>query len=496
MRIAHRLRCCSVLLASLCLSACGGGNAGTDSIPADGPAPTPTDWNVVMIVLDTLRADGLGCYGNPLPVSPRLDAFAAAGILFENAWAVSPGTASSHASMFSSTYPETHGVWNREIHDGETTGGHALAPDAVTLAEAFQQAGYFTGAIADGGFVSEARGLDQGFEYFESFTRGGPAIFKHAGKWLDRHAADEDPFFLFVHTYETHVPFVPLPEDLEKIAGDYRGPMRDAYEAAYAESEGNERKRKKQTTQAKHFRKLLQGDLSQADKDFYRVLYDAEVLLTDRLVGELLDRLEVLGLAENTLVLITSDHGEEFWEHGRHGHTQVYEQLLHIPLLVRMPEGPQGVRRSDGLDHVDLMPSLLAAAGIAQPKTVMGRIVDFAAVDPEAEHRWIVGQNNYPTAQTAVRHGAEKWIDYADPQREGEVFDLVDDPLESTSLIATEAGAGFLAEARAFASDWQERCRTWIATHGLEAIDRGDSRQMPGQAQRELEQLGYIGDDE
>lgn len=496
MRITYRLRYCSILLLALCLVACGGEPSTSTEASGGGSGPARTDWNVVMIVLDTLRADGLGCYGNPRQVSPRLDAFAAEGILFENAWAVSPGTASSHASMFSSTYPETHGVWNREMHEGEAAGGHALSPEAITLAEAFQEAGYFTGAIADGGFVSEARGLDQGFEYFESFTRGGPAIFKHAGKWLDRHAADEDPFFLFVHTYETHVPFVPLPADLERIAGDYRGPMRDAYEAAYAESEGNERKRKKQTTQAKHFRKLLHGELSQADKDFYRVLYDAEVLLTDRLVGELLDRLEVLGLQENTLVLITSDHGEEFWEHGQHGHTQVYEPLLHIPLLVRMPEGPQGVRRSDGLDHVDFLPSLLAAVGIAKPKTAMGRIVDFAAEDLSGAERWLVGQNNYPTAQTAARRGTQKWIAYADPERKEELFDLAEDPLETRNLVEEDPAAGFLKSARAFADDWRQQCLDWIEAHRLEAIERGDSRQMPGQSQRELEQLGYIGDDE
>ncbi|MHC4379544.1 MAG: sulfatase, partial [Planctomycetota bacterium] len=456
----------------------------------------PKDWNVVMIVLDTLRADGLGCYGNPRPVSPRLDAFAAGGILFENAWAVSPGTASSHASMFSSTYPETHGVWNREIHDGETTGGHALSPEVTTLAEAFQEAGFFTGAIADGGFVSEARGMDQGFDYFESFTRGGPAIFRHAGKWLDRHAEDEDPFFLFVHTYETHVPFVPLPEDLAQIAGDYQGPMRDAYEAAYAESEGNERKRKKQTTQAKFFRKLVQGELTQADKDFYRVLYDAEVLLTDRLVGELLDRLELLGLRENTLILITSDHGEEFWEHGRHGHTQVYEPLLHIPLLVSLPGGPQGVRREDGLDHVDFMPSLLDALGIAKPDTAMGRIVDLAAIEGPQDERWMVGQNNYPTAQTAVRRGAQKWIGYEDPERGDEVFDLTSDPLELRNVLEQEGSTSFLEGARLFMVEWRRRCLAWGSDHGLKAIDRGASRQMPDRTQRELEQLGYIGDDE
>jgi len=488
------------LVLAITFAACGG-EAEPMEVSVSGSAlnPEAKDWNVVVIVLDTLRADGLGCYGNPLPVSPNIDSFAAEGIQFDHAWAVSPGTASSHASLFSSTYPETHGVWNREMGAGGKPGEtYALAPEAVTLAEAFQGAGFFTSAIADGGFVSEARGLDQGFSYFESFTRGGPAVFSHANKWLTNHSELDEPFFLFVHTYETHVPFVPMPSDVAQIAGAYQGPMRKAYEAAFAESNGNERLRKKQTTQAKHFRKLLHGELLEEDKAFYRTLYDAEIMLTDRLVGGFLEQLKVLGLSENTLVLITSDHGEEFWEHGKHGHTQIYEEQLHIPLLLKIPGGPKGLHRTDLLDQVDFLPSLLAAVGIPVPATAMGRDVDFSRHEDDsvAAPRWVVGQNNYPLSQTALRLGQKKWIEYADEMREPEFFLLDDDPSELDNHAGKEDSGEFASAVTAFAEDWSRKCQDWISRHRLESVKLGATQRLPAQSQNELEQLGYVDGDE
>lgn len=488
----------------LSLGACGGGEPNAPA-QADGEgngvgssnssnAEQEPQWNVVFILLDTLRADGLGCYGNPRPTSPRIDALAAAGTRFERAWAVSPGTASSHASMFSSTYPETHGVWNRAVGDQETM---ALNPNAVTMAEAFRDAGYRTTAIADGGYVSEARGLDQGFDTFSSFTRGGPAVFSHAQKWLGNHGKGEKPFFLFVHTYETHVPYVPMLADLEPLVDGYDGPMRKAYENALAESQGRERLRKKQKTQAKHYRSLLHevdAPLTQADKDFYRALYDAEVVLADRLVGDLLDRLEELDLRDHTLIVLTSDHGEEFWEHGKHGHLQIHEEQLHIPLILQIPGQTPGVVRKDVLDHVDFLPSLLAAVGLPKPATAMGRDLRWASTADQQPDGWAVGQNNFPTAQTAMRQGDWRWMHVAGEPAVETTFDLAQDRLGQVDVTGAGAADSFAKSARAQLEIWREACRNFLTEAEIAAVPLDNGQRPAEEVQAELEQLGYVGD--
>lgn len=505
-----RLHTCDVRLAIgslllLALGACGGGESASSSAHAEGEAASGNaaqgaasgqepKLNVVFILLDTLRADGLGCYGNPRPTSPRIDALAAEGTRFDRAWAVSPGTASSHASLFSSTYPQTHGVWNRVVGEGEAM---ALNPAAVTMAESFRAAGYRTTAIADGGYVSEARGLDQGFDIFESFTRGGPAVFSHARKWLGNHGRGEKPFFLFVHTYETHVPYVPMPTDLAPFVGDYDGPMRKAYENALAESQGRERLRKKQKTQAKHFRPLLHeidAPLTAADKQFYRALYDAEVVLADRLVGSLLDRLEELDLRDDTLIVLTSDHGEEFWEHGKHGHLQIHEEQLHIPLILHIPGQTPGVVRNDVLDHVDFLPSLLATVGIPKPRTAMGRDLRWAAATDTQPDGWAVGQNNFPTAQTAMRQGDWRWLHVAGEPPVESIYDLAQDRLGQEDLAAEPTTRGFATSARSQWESWKKDCRTWLEDAGVGAVPLGSGEGPAEEDQAELEQLGYVGD--
>ena len=182
---------------SIGLTACG---------PASEPNPPP--FNLVLFVIDTLRADRVGIYGNPRATSPNLDAFARDALVFDNAYAPAPHTAPSHASLFSSTYPATHGVWNSVKLPFGQKGHPRLSNRAKTLAEVLEQHGFRTGAITDGGWVNPGRGLGQGFESFTARRLGVKNRMDLAIEWLEAREP-ADPFFLFLHTYQVHAPYIP-----------------------------------------------------------------------------------------------------------------------------------------------------------------------------------------------------------------------------------------------------------------------------------------------
>jgi arylsulfatase A-like enzyme len=462
----------------------------TSGCGADAEAPARP--NVILIVLDTLRADRLGCYGGPRPTSPHLDALAAGGLLFAQARAPSPYTATSHASLFASLDPEVHGVWNKVQREGKTVIGDALSPNAVTLAESLRDAGYQTAAIADGGHVSERNGLDQGFQLFDSTTSGAVDRVARAIEWMNSGRDPGRPFFLFLHTYETHIPYMPDRADVERFAPEYRGRLRQAYEQAMSSVEQAGASRKHQDVHVRWFRPVLQSpDLRQADLEFFLALYDAEIALADREVGHLLAALDGAGLRDSTIVIVTSDHGEAFWEHGLHGHHQLYEQLLHVPLIVRAPGGPAGVRRPDLVGLVDLMPSLLALLGLPVPPTATG--CDFGLLTPAPMgDRAYFAAANHPEEQQAARRGGLKWLLQSAPMSSEAVFDLHADLFESHDRSSTAAGAAFQREMRVAQAERQERLREHRMRYGLEAVLAADPA-LAGRA-KELADLGYAGD--
>jgi hypothetical protein len=199
-------------LAALCAASCGGGDA-------DRP-------DVLLVVVDTLRADGLSCYGNPRATSPNLDRLAAEGARFEEVLAQAPNTATSHATLFTGLAPAAHGVANLSLDNTSTAG----LPDAFeTLAERFAEVGYRTVAITDGGPLGTSWNLDQGFEEHHGEYEGVAAKVDRALEVLGRPRTGR-PLFLFLHTYQVHQPFAPPPGFVERFDPDYAGPLVDAVE--------------------------------------------------------------------------------------------------------------------------------------------------------------------------------------------------------------------------------------------------------------------------
>jgi arylsulfatase A-like enzyme len=466
------------------LGAGGGDAASSRSAETGSPelARARSDrLNVVLVVIDTLRADALGSDGNTAAHTPRLDAFSAEGLRFANAYAQAPATAPSVASLFTSTYPATHGVWN----DIELADGQCLLPQlssrAVTLAEALAEAGYQTAAVADGGWVTRERGLQQGFQSFDSETRGVVDRFATANAWLRRDA--RAPFFLFLHTYQVHTPYLPPAGYEDRLCPDYRGPFRKAVEGARNYQASGQAKDPFLDIQRRFYGPLLDGADAQ-DTAFLRCLYDAEVSLVDEQFGLLMDSLRANGLLETTVVIFTADHGEEFREHGRWKHTQLYEELLRVPLIVRLPGGPRGARHHS-IELVDVMPSLLAELGVEVPATAVGRVVSFH--QPQTGVRSLVAQINNPLAQRSVRYGALKAIFHDDRV---EVFDLGSDPLEQHDLSSTSGD--FLSFAEAELSRFLDDAREHRGQFELAPAAAG-MQSYPEQAREELMALGYLG---
>jgi arylsulfatase A-like enzyme len=451
--------------------------------------------NILLIVIDTLRADAIGVYGGQWNSTPFLDAFAAEGIVFENAFAPTPMTAPSHASLFTSTHPASHGIWN-EIHlDGERSVFPRLPPSAITLAEVLNDAGYETVAIADGGWVVEGRGFDQGFEHFDSRSRGVVDRVRTAMSWLARRE-DDRPFFLFLHTYEVHAPYLPPPRYEAAFAGGYDGRLRDVVRKARAFAASGGVKNKLVDVHERFFQPLLH-ELDPEEAKFLRALYQAELALVDAQLARLVGSLRESGVLDDTIVVITSDHGEEFGEHGLFGHGQVYRETLHIPLIVRSATLPAGVRRTEPVTLVDVMPSLLSHLGVSVPASAVGRIVNLREANAAPADRPLVGETLWKqNRQVALQRGEMKAIFFYGPHStepvSTQVFDYGADPGEQRSISSSELGAEFLERSQNALRLWFEEALRHREEHGLHGVHR--RLEDFQERMEELRALGYVGD--
>ncbi|MBP9146415.1 MAG: sulfatase [Thermoanaerobaculia bacterium] len=304
--------------------------------------------SVIVVDIDTLRADHLGTYGYERATSPNLDAFARRGVRFEWAFSQAPYTLPSQTSILTSLYPSRHLV----LHDGDR-----LAPERVTLAERFAAAGFTTGAFVDGGYLKAHFGLDQGFATYFDLNGGGvregePRI----REWLERHRTER--FFLFLHTYDVHTPYAP-PEPFHGRFAQLVAPPSPGFAPT---SEALEAVRLSQYGPAPV--RLPENDLAYAE-----ALYDGEIAYVDEWFGRLMAALAELGLADSTVVAVVSDHGEEFGEHGSLLHEKLYTSVTRVPLLLAGPGLERGASVAAVVETIDLAPTLLELAGVAVPAT-------------------------------------------------------------------------------------------------------------------------------
>ena len=300
--------------------------------------------NIVIYMVDTLRADRLGAYDGSR-VTPRFDAFAETAVLFERAVAQSSWTKASVASIFTGLWPPAHGAVG--IDD-------RLSDELPVLAGLLAGAGYETVAVVANAFVSETFGLARDFERFHFFRDHlvrSDRLHGRVVRWLDKRQSGgaDRPFFLYVHTIDPHEPYDPPPELRRKAVPGVSDP---------------------ELGSIRHIRDLKRGRVSAgaAEKEQLLRLYEAEIAYNDRQFGRLLDELAERGLKHDTVVVVTSDHGEAFEEHGRWTHgLDLHTEVLDVPLVVRVPGTPGGRRVTEPVQHIDLFPTLLELAGVEPP---------------------------------------------------------------------------------------------------------------------------------
>jgi arylsulfatase A-like enzyme len=325
--------------------------------------PASKIQNIVLISVDTLRADHLGCYGYGKNTSPHIDAMTQDCVVFRNCCVPEDHTLPSHMSLLTSLYPPTHGVKE----------GISLAPSVVTLAESLRNAGYRTaGFVRDCIWMNAEYGFDQGFEKYivRDYSLGRPELnaqFQNrmVQEYLRKHKNRSN--FIFVHYYDVHSDYRRLPyespEPYEKMFypdyhGDFRGGFRDVLATNYLVY-----------VNSRHVK------LKDDDVKYVISLYDGGVAYVDECIGGLIRSIKDLGLYENSLIILTSDHGEEFGEHGAflHGGNLLYDQTTHVPLIIKLP-GPGGQRReiTELVESTDVMPFVLDYLGIKDRPKMQG----------------------------------------------------------------------------------------------------------------------------
>ena len=354
--------------------------------------------NVVLVTLDTTRADHLGCYGYAGARTPNLDAIARGGVLFAQAASVAPLTQPAHSSIMTGMYPTFHGV--------RINGNTALGQEQKTIAEALRERGYATGAFI-GAFVLDGRwGLNQGFQVYDdhfdlekhkhldlgSVQRPANEVVDSALAWLEDRK--REPFFAWVHLYDPHTPYEPPEPFLSQFgAGGMAG------------------------------------------------LYDGEIAFMDQQLGRLVSWLQTNALDEKTVLVIMGDHGEGLGRHGEGTHGFfVYDDTVHVPLLMAAPlPGLHGRRVETQVSAVDIYPTLLGLAGIDVTARVQGRSLVPLLLDPrEAAAEYAYGESMTPSLQFGwsslhyLRTPRYKLIKAPRP----ELYDLSVDPAEETNVYA------------------------------------------------------------
>ncbi len=389
-----------------------------------GPPP-----DIILISIDSLRPDHLGCYGHERDTSPYVDSLAREGVLFRNAVSTTSWTLPAHAAMLSGLYDSVHGAYDN---------GRRLCDETILLPEMLRDAGYQTVGFFGGPYLHPAFGFAQGFDhYFNCMTplpgdNTDAAIIADAGqsdsashdditgprtrdaflKWLDQ--ASDKPIFAFIHLWDVHYDFIPPQKYVDLFDPGYTGPV---------------------TGRSFMSDTSIHAGMPRRDLEHLLARYDGEIRFTDDIISEILGALDRKGRLANAIVVITADHGEEFFEHGRKGHHRtLYDEVVKVPLIVRWAgRYRSGVQVEDQVRLVDLMPTLLAAAKVPLTHPISGR--DITPL--------LTGQESLPPADALV----ELLIDKNDlrglrsntrkltgiPSRNAwEYYDLAADPAESS----------------------------------------------------------------
>jgi len=444
----------SALASGLWVSGCRGGKKGKRT-------------NVIFVIVDTMRADHVGCCGYQRKTTANIDGLARGSILFDNAIVPAPWTLPSVGAIWTSQYPSVFGIRDKIA---------VIDPKFTTLAEMLKAQGYKTKGIVSHILLSARLGMGKGFDSYDesaSFGHEGvssPQVTEKAMSFLNE--SHDQPFFLFLHYFDPHYNFI-LHERYNYYPS-YKGriksnhPILDLWR--------------------------LRDTLSEDDIRFLIALYDSEIAFVDEHIGKVLDEVKRRGLYDNSIIVVTSDHGEEFMERGWIGHTTtLYQELIRVPLIMRIPgHRPSVTKRPVGL--INLVPTLCKCLGFEIPEGLEGRPLIFEPGDSGTGEAIFSETFNSqtqrpvpkkPIAFRSVLMGSRKLI-YDQINDSKQIFDLSADPSEKNNLSA-QTGEEDKALVLAL-KEWMED----VEAKKNRALIERDSKVLTPEQRDQLESLGYL----
>ena len=370
--------------------------------------------NVLLISLDACRADRLSCYGHENETSPFLDELAKQGVRYSNAFVNTHGTPPSHTTILSSLYQETHRVQFNDFPRRDAR--RFLIPSNVTLLqELLRKEGYVTIGVTAGGYMSGNLGFARGFDVFQEDVKGIESCARILENYIRKHAPNDRPIFALFHTYEIHSPYNP-PHGYREIFGTYQSDFEPSSENLLLVNAG----------------KL---EVNDQDVQLINSMYDAGIRYTDDTLRKLFRSLTSLRFFDNCLVIITSDHGEELGERGRFVHgDQLYDSLIHVPLIVTGTSVPQGTVDNRLVSTIDIAPTVLEYAGLPVPTDMEGRNFLIPKKNGSTDDEDAVF-SQYEGHRYSIRTASWKLIRNLDVGTT-ELYDLRNDPQETQNVIA------------------------------------------------------------
>jgi arylsulfatase A-like enzyme len=399
---------------------------------------------VLLIVMDTVRADRLSCYGYQKDTTPNLDRLATQGVLFEKAISAGSWTVPSHATLFTGLY----------LRDHKTTAANwKLGAEFTTLAEELTAAGYATAGFSNNPWLTKGTGLTQGFGSFRDVWRsplqsrsgddGAALTVEIVLEWIDSPPGRESPFFVFVNLMEPHLPYAPPRGFESRFLPEGAAPGRLA-----------ELREWKHPREVGYILGVAGYEVTREQFRGLDALYDAEIAYVDSKIGDLVHGLESRGRLEDTLLIVTSDHGEHLGDHDLMDHKfSLYDALIHVPLIIRYPRAvPQGVRVRGHVQTNDLFATVLGMAGVRRSTPPGAGFLPFENGPAKREHTIAefgppteflrVISSRFPGASyarfdrslVAIRGPRYKYIWASDGG--SELFDVVRDPHEERDLSA------------------------------------------------------------
>ncbi|HCC46662.1 MAG TPA: hypothetical protein DEQ38_00865 [Elusimicrobia bacterium] len=409
--------------------------------------------NVVLVSVNSLRADHLAAYGYQRATTPAIDRLAGEGTVFERAFTQSSWTLPALASLFTSRYPVSHGVYER---------GQRVPARLLTLAEALKAGGWRTGAFTGGLDMAGLHGLSRGFDVYDDETGAAPMgsfrdLAPRALRWLADGAGAKS--FLFVDAYDVHPPFdKPWPGGKQP---EYDGPLK-GLRLDYA-----------------LLKSYPWGGARPADLDYVRAAYDAGVSWADGAIGELLKGLDGLGLSSSTVVILTSEHGEELGERGsfdRYGRASLHDEVVRVPLIIRHPAWPPGRRADAQARLIDIMPTVLDLLGLPPYSGAQGAslVKPLPAGSPGPDvyaesgaDKCILRTPDWKLVRTGARY---------------QLFDLAADPGEISDAAPAQPGRAYGLAQRLV------KWRREAARGGEQAVPRVE---LTPEMRRKLAEAGY-----